>query len=258
MNKWSALVSGAIAGLAIAGMSSSAARADGSDEARYASSPALAYNWSGIYFGGNAGWMRTKDIGGGFVFPAATGNSFIVPGESRTAYGGQMGFQHQFSNLVVGVEGGFKETLGGFASTPGLGNAPPIGCNAATVFTCEARLKHIEQIGGRLGWASNNWLFYGTGGWALADIATQARTIATGVALAQDEKHHHGNFFGGGIEWAAHKNIILGVEYTHYSFSSQIHDIGGNSRFVSTDADTVTARLSVKFGPEPVVYQPLK
>jgi outer membrane immunogenic protein len=195
--------------------------------------------------------MGTGDIGGPFVFPAAPGNSFIVGGDSKAIAGMHLGIQHQMGNFVLGVEGGFRTSLSdGFASSAGLGNAPPIGCNAATVFNCQGRIANIQQIGPRLGWAQNNWMVYGTGGFARAEIMTQATTIATGVPLAQASQHHDGRFAGGGVEYALTPGIILGVEYTHYQFDTVTHDIGGNSRFVSADADTVMARLSLKLGRE--------
>ena len=241
-------------------VSAGLAQADGSDEAA-AYRPAIAqgYNWTGIYVGGDLGAIRTGDIGGGFVFPAAPGNSFITPGDTRGVAGAHVGAQYQFSNLVVGIEGAVKYSLrGGFASTPGLGNAPPVGCNAATAFTCEARLSYIEQLGGRLGWAKNNWLIYGTGGVARTIIETQARTIATGIPLAMGSSDHKGWFAGGGVEYALSQSVILGAEYTHYKFGTETHDLGANSRFVSADADAITARLTFKLGPAERSYEPLK
>ena len=218
-----------------------------------------ARDWSGLYVGVSAGEMSTSDIGGGFVFPAAAGNSFIVPGNTKFTGGGHIGIQHQMGNFVFGVEGGFKHRFGSdFASTPGLGNAPPVGCNAATVFSCQARLDEVWQGGGRLGYATNNLLFYGIGGVARADIQTQAQTIATGALLAQGTGTHTGWYGGGGVEWAFNKNVILGLEYTHYDFNTQVHDTGGNSRFVSANADSVMGRLSFKLGREPVAHEPLK
>src|SRR4051794_5405520 len=70
------------------------------------------YNWGGIYAGGSLGWMRTDDIGGAFVFPAAPGNSFIAGGQDVGVAGVHVGAQHQWGNIVLGVEGGARFALG--------------------------------------------------------------------------------------------------------------------------------------------------
>jgi outer membrane immunogenic protein len=216
---------------------------------------AAPYNWTGVYSGGEIGWLGTKDIGGPFVFPAAPGNSFIAPAMNGAAYGGYLGVQYQWDRIVIGFEGGVRSLFNdGFSSTAGLGNAPPIGCNAAVVFACQGSVKYVWQYGPRLGWAFDKFLVYGTGGWAGAKINTQALTIATGTLLAQAGNYHNGWFAGGGLEWAAYTvtpglDVVLGLDYTHYEFDTRIDDIGGNSRFVSTKADAVLARVALKVGP---------
>jgi len=214
-----------------------------------ASAQAPMFDWSTFYVGGNAGAMWNDDIGGGFTIPAAPGNSFIANGQTVGIAGIHGGLQRQWGNWILGAEGGFSATFSGFGSSNGLGNAPPIGCNAAVVFACEGRINNIFQVGPRLGWGQNQWMVYGTGGWANARIETRARTLLTGSIISSVTTTNNGWFAGGGFEWAIAPRATFGIEYMHYDFSGETARDGGNSRNVSTSADVVRARLTLLFVP---------
>ena len=112
------------------------------------------YNWSGLYFGGGLGaaWGDSS-----FVF--TNGNpvaSNPIDFDSAFAGGVHLGLQHQWGNFVLGIETSVLITdLSGTATCP----------NPA--FSCSSELDWVWMIGPRLGFAANNWLFYGTGGYAL-------------------------------------------------------------------------------------------
>jgi outer membrane immunogenic protein len=229
---------------------SGAALADGySGPARYAQP----YNWSGVYVGINAGEM-SGDISGSL--PTAPGFPFNVDLGSRFVFGGHIGYQHQIGNFVLGVEGGYTDTGNRWSSNPA-------GPDCANVFPCQARMDGIWQVGGRLGYAVDRWMVYGTGGFAATDVGTRS---APGIEVASAT--HNGWFIGGGTEFALTKNLILGVEYLHYDFNAQTQNTdpatnpGGVCplfcvRRIDPDADIVRARLSVKFGRDED-YRPLK
>src|SRR5215831_3449715 len=219
---------------------SGGALADGPGPVRYYAQP---YNWSGAYIGINAGAVW-GDIDGKLT---AFGNApFNVNLDTQFVLGGHVGYQKQMGNWVLGVEGGYSamERGGEWGHTdagPDCGNVAP----------CEARIRSIWQVGGRLGYAQNNWMVYGTGGWAQADVGTRT-TPTFEVASAT----HNGLCIGTGLEFLLTKNVILGAEYLHYDFSreTQTSATGVCPQFcvrsVDPEADIVRARLSFKFGDE--------
>jgi opacity protein-like surface antigen len=50
----------------------------------------------------------------------------------------------------------------------------------------------MVMIGGRLGWAFNNFLLYGQGGYATADVDTNAFFTATGAVEHTTSRRHDG------------------------------------------------------------------
>jgi outer membrane immunogenic protein len=246
--KASGTVLAAVAGLAYSG----AVLADGySAPARYYSP---SYSWSGLYVGVNAGaeWGRIDGS-----LPSAPGFPFNVDLDSRFVLGGHAGYQHQMGNWVLGVEGGYSNV------TDSKFSSNPAGASCANIFPCQARIDGIWQVGGRLGYAVDKWMVYGTGGWAQADVITRS---APGIEVAS--ANHDGWFIGGGAEFALTKNVIIGAEYLHYDFSAETQNTTPATtpagvcplfcvRRIDPDADVVRARLTFKFGLDEE-HRPLK
>ncbi len=210
--------------------------------------PVDPFNWSGFYIGVNGGGMDQKSTGP-FLVPAAPGNSFNTPRKEVGIAGLHGGFQGQWGNFVLGIEGAWSGVLGDqFSSGNGVGNAPPIGCNAGTVFACQNRITDILSVGPRVGFAMGQWMIYGTGGYARAGDETRALTIATNTVFAgTDFTHHHdGWYWGGGLEWLLLRNFSVGVDYKHYDFKTVLSDASVNGRFVKPEADALVLRLTIK------------
>jgi outer membrane immunogenic protein len=209
------------------------------------------YNWSGLYFGGSLGgaWGDSS-----FVF--ANGNPADpnpVDFDGSFAGGAHLGFQHQWGNFVLGVETSVLLTdLNGTSTCP----------NPA--FACSVETDWIWMIGPRVGYAMNNWLFYGTGGYALGSLDSQTTTIATGVQFDSGHERHGGWYLGGGIEWGITRNLSLGVEYKHIELDDELHvssTIPGNpagDRSVDASIDVVQARLTLRLGRDEPERVPLK
>lgn len=208
------------------------------------------YNWSGIYVGGNVGYMWV-DQDATWPGSALAITSFTHHPDSGIG-GFQAGIQYQWTNIVLGVEFSWFTTFNNDFST----GSPQSGCPDAT-FTCQTRLDNVWTVGPRLGWALNDWLIYGTGGYADGDIHTRSFTTATG-AVFDDFGHRHGGWYaGGGVEYAIWKSPvfdgIIGVEYQHIDLGTvQMLSpgdggvFGPDTRDIRTTADLVRARLSIK------------
>jgi outer membrane immunogenic protein len=149
------------------------------------------FSWSGVYLGGNLGYGWAKAA---------------APDDDGFVGGGQIGYNYEFSNhVVLGIEGDMDATGWRF-------NGNDVD------YTVTGR--------GRLGYAFDRWMLYGTGGIAYAKAGDLDDT---------------GWVAGAGIEWAATEHIVPGIEYLHYGFG----DFGNSG--VDAHADVIRARLSYKF-----------
>jgi outer membrane immunogenic protein len=240
------------------------------------------YNWSGVYFGGQFGgardrinnrWPETDHY-----FLAGTR---IDTKDSAIAGGGQIGYQQQWGNWLLGVEVGalkFSDLTDRVTTTanvtfPAVGNGSPSGI--------ENDVQWAVTFTPRLGYVWDRWLVYAKGGYALTDIRTTVVQCCTplGVvsnpfvnplATTEKDEWHGGWVAGGGVEFALTNYASFGVDYQHIFINDETHSGPANSTFilnppligktnVDGDIDIVTARLNFRFGgePEPVPV-PLK
>ncbi|MCA3564577.1 MAG: porin family protein [Methylocystis sp.] len=125
--------------------------------------PTPAYNWTGFYVGVNAGY------GWGSQDPLR----LLTNSSNRFSYntsggmiGGTLGAQIQSGKVVMGLEGdlSWANITGNGITTPILnGVRQPFSLNLSTEQTALGTLR------ARVGYAHDNWLFYGTAGMALMD-----------------------------------------------------------------------------------------
>jgi outer membrane immunogenic protein len=200
--------------------------------------------WTGFYVGINGGGAWT-DGGSSMTYTdlANTGNTFnsYVPSTvNASASGGLVGFHVGYNwqaapNWVIGIEGDWDWT-----NLSASGTNPLVRAITGTVFTdnvfLETKINWLASVRGRLGYASNNWLLYATGGVAFADMDFNARvnctTVAPSFCFPQGQNIRAGfsdtrigGVVGGGVEFKAASNWTFGVEY--YRF--QDTNTGGGS-----------------------------
>jgi len=214
---------------------------------------ATAYDWSGIYIGGDAGVQGSR-IGLSEVFAGGPGPLTYDPHHTSFAFGGFAGVQRQFGQFVLGVEGGYMSGNGNVSlgATPALSIFFPGGAG-----TAQAKLRDIWSIGGRVGWAMGQWMPYVTGGYANGSFEFDAQDANAAARTEQVKASTGGGYIGAGIDWAFTKNWIFGAEYRHYAFSSKSAvgnaiNPSGTISFTETvtfapTTDTVMARVSYKF-----------
>jgi len=206
--------------------------------------PAQVYNWTGFYIGGSAGYAW-GDVD--WVYHDPTGVLADRPITNNPASadggfgGGHVGYQRQFGAWVLGVEANY---LHGGSSIEGAEL-----CFSQS-FTCHVRLSNWWTVGGRLGYASDRWMIYGTGGYASGSIRTHEVTNATGAVVFPTSGSHDGWFAGAGIEYAITNWIVLGVEYSHLDFDTKFHlsTTSSEDRNIGAQFDTVRARLTFRLG----------
>jgi outer membrane immunogenic protein len=214
------------------------------------------FNWTGFYVGAN--------FGGGWANDSITGSSSFTSGGATTTStfsgnnnysgilgGGQIGANYEFpNNWVIGVEADVDgSNLSGSTSNCATNAAgTTVGCSAINT-----KINDFGTVRGRLGYAANNVLFYGTGGWAWGQSSTTSTltcTIAaggvcpggaaplTGGSASASTTTTNGWAAGAGVEWAFNRNWSLRVEYLHLQFNG----IGENfSSTGTTGAGAFTA-----------------
>lgn len=217
--------------------------------ARAADVPApMAYDWSGFYFGANAGvaWNNSEvhndlQYNGEGIFIDNTApvadieispneiNDFLsnlgddFEGDEAVFTGGAlMGFNWQHDALVLGVEADINyadfsdEQSQSFndLDLPILSDGP---INAETDLSFDANW--FGTLRGRIGFAADNFLIYGTGGLAYGHMEAEARVNVgddseSAQYTASTDANNWGWTAGAGVEYGI-DNWSLGVEYLY-------------------------------------------
>jgi outer membrane immunogenic protein len=169
------------------------------------------YDWTGIYVGleGGGAWGTSRHV------DAATGlndtNNFDVNG----GLGGvTVGANWQIATWVFGLEGD-ASWVGQRGSSPDNG---PAGTAGFSSFTKEDWLATVR---GRVGFAANNALFYGTAGWAVAGTKSGVYSTATGTIFDSSDTSRNGWTAGAGIEWGFLPDLTVKVEYLYVQLENK-------------------------------------
>jgi outer membrane immunogenic protein len=146
--------------------------------------------------------------------------------------GGQIGVNFQFGGFVFGVEADgiahamSRRNLVGLAF-PGFGPAPPVPFVREDNF--DWRFSEQYSVRGRLGFAWDRFLIYGTGGVAFAQVSLESNFPAVGLFPAtrtSQAKTFTGWTVGVGGEWAVTDYASLGLEYRYSDYGRQTYSSG--------------------------------
>lgn len=261
--------------------------------------PVPVFTWTGAYLGFNAGYAWSdRQFGRSIALdinpvPAgayldALGTPATRGGSGGFTGGGQIGYNYQFtpgSGLVIGVEAdaaytdlnrrsSASATIVGFPGAPGVND---INLDASS----RSELSFLGTVRGRVGFAIDKILFYGTGGFAygqakyasVLNIGTTLGGVASGPTASITGGYDDfltGYAYGGGIEAALPTDNFLNffkssavtfkVEYLHFDLGSRTvtgaYDIIPASGSpvaltqtkVRTEGDIVRAGVNYKFG----------
>jgi outer membrane immunogenic protein len=221
----------------------------------YAPRPALVppiYSWTGCYLGieGGGTWGRSQQIAGTSPVPANVGLPITDPFNVNGAlFGGTVGCNYQFGSVVFGVENDFSWTNKS-GSSPDI---PPFAAGAVS----STKEDWLDTARGRVGFAWDRFMVYGTGGAAFADVGVNVCSVA--AICVSDSQMRTGWTAGVGGEWAAWTSpggsLTLKLEYLHADFGTGLFinpsvRIGAatfNSRNVSLTDDIVRGGVNWKF-----------
>jgi outer membrane immunogenic protein len=167
----------------------------------YTKAPAAAIainNWTGFYLGAMGGYAQENtsdafgEISGGFA-------------------GGTLGYNWQTGNFVLGVE-----TDAAWADVGARVGNPAIA-------SVEARIRAMGTVRGRVGYAFDQVLVYGTGGYAWAD--NRITLSALNVSIS-DSQFHSGWTVGAGVEVMFAPKWSVKAEYLYRSFQGETYFAG--------------------------------
>src|SRR5712692_4265542 len=167
------------------------------------------YDWTGVYFGGHVAYGRGHARSTLFdPDPTSSSNSF------GSLFGGaQIGYNYLLpSRLLLGIEADI-------AFPNFLGADDVVSSRTTTQTDVAHKIDSIGTIRGRVGYAFDHWLIYGTGGFAWS----QARFLQTpGVVEDQDKvlRMLAGWTLGAGAEVAIAPNWTARLEYLYSQFGN--------------------------------------
>ena len=238
------IILGAIAALVLGTTAAAAA-----DLPLKTKAPPLAaiYDWTGFYIGASGG----GSLGQSTHIDAATGLG------DTTGYnlngglvGGTVGYNWQVSRFVFGFEGD-ASWVGEYGShiDDGLAGTPLPGISPFQSFTKET---WVATARARAGYAVNNLLFYGTGGYAAAGVEAGVKDSATDALLVSSSSTRNGWTAGGGLEWGFAPDWSAKFEWLYMKFdSAPLNTLGlaeGNRSSVPLDDNVVRAGINYRFG----------
>ncbi|MFK4512390.1 outer membrane beta-barrel protein [Bradyrhizobium daqingense] len=245
--------------------------------------PPPVFSWTGFYAGVHAGY-GTGDGNAASVDPSALLALFpgvnnatstasapftLGVGQSGWLGGLQAGYNWQAGHMVAGVEADVSVSgIGGRAS--GAYALRPVFLvgdfdNYTGSVTVTQDIDYLGTLRGRLGYASNNWLLYATGGLAWAHVkasldSSHARLtnnlLIAGFPGALDghasaSGYNLGYAVGGGGEWSFAPRWSLKAEYLYLYLGRQLSlSIPGTS-MPASDIELHTLRIGLnrQFAP---------
>ena len=191
-------------------------------------------NWTGLYFGGNLGYGFAEFSG---VTTAANGTPDAIAATesanfdlSNLTAGFQAGVNYQLANrVVVGVEGDFSWLKHSTIRKTLAAEIPEFAAGGWLMADTDYRLDWLASLRGRVGYAYDRYLIYGTGGVAFLkedQVRTQYQPLNSTSAFRSTSELFResasgmrvGWTGGAGFEYALTSNWSLRGEYRFTGF----------------------------------------
>jgi len=222
-----------------------------------------AFSWTGFYVGFNVGGAFDNsdriDVSGLTSILGTGPDALSLRNKSSgVTAGGQAGYNYEFS---LGDRSGIVVGLEADAAYTDLSSNLPIdsgGIVPGSTVNLRSRLDYLGTIRGRLGYAYDRFLVYGTGGFAYGTVEHSASLdlpVVGTLANASLKTTEIGFAYGGGVEYALPIDtffhltntsaVTLKAEYLRYdlgdtnasfaalpavSASIKLHDVGNIAR----------------------------
>jgi outer membrane immunogenic protein len=214
----------------------------------YMPPPPPIFTWTGFYVGGQVGYAWGNS--GTTAASTATGATIGEPGYNPNGVigGAHAGYNYQMSQFVIGLEADVNGS-----------NYRGSGISNSGVFTNSTNIPVDGSIRGRVGFAWDRALFYGTGGVAFGSLQNNTVNTLTGASDSFD-RFAVGWTAGGGVEYAVTNNWSIRAEYRYTDFGTNnqllVNSTGGAVNLNKHETENrVQAGFSYKFG-EPLAPPP--
>lgn len=182
-----------------------------------------AHDWAGAYVGVNAGYAWGDFSTAGLL----TANNPSFDGNGPLG-GFQIGYNKQLGSVVIGVEADIQGAAADGSSSGG-------GTTSAT------SLDWFSTARGRVGYAFDNTLVYGTAGFAVTGVEVSTSGAGT------DDKILTGFTAGAGLEQALTDNISLKAEYLYVDTQKKTFDTGAGNTQAEWDGHVLRFGANLKF-----------
>jgi len=191
---------------------------------------AAVYNWTGFYIGGNVGYSWGRASNSETISRLATGVALFTDAASNDVNGviggGQIGYNWQIQNWLVGLEGDFQGS-----GEKGSRAFTCVGCaddGTNITSTLTQKLNWFGTVRGRVGvLVTPSVLLYGTGGLAYGELKTSGSITGNNVAgvpvtvvFPGTSSTRAGWTAGVGVEGKIAQNWTAKLEYLYMDLGS--------------------------------------
>jgi outer membrane immunogenic protein len=183
------------------------------------------YDWTGAYIGANGGFGFGGTDKVGISGVGANGTLSISGGEA----GIQAGFNRQYNSIVFGLEADIQLS--------------DISDSKTNLVTAKDTVDYFGTLRGRVGFALDNAMIYGTGGLAYGGMNYK---ISSPAGLS-DKYTDIGYALGGGIEYALDSQWSVKGEYLYVNLGSKVLSNGVNSTKATPDFHLARIGLNYRF-----------
>jgi outer membrane immunogenic protein len=184
-----------------------------------------AHDWAGAYAGVNAGYS-VGDFDVSVPAPLSGDPSFSGDG---LLGGFQIGYNKQLGSMVIGVEGDIQASgADGSTSYPGGGNSTT------------ATLDWFSTARGRIGYAFDSTMVYGTAGLAIGGLEVSSDGES-------DDNTLIGVAAGAGVEQALTDSLSLKAEYLYVDTEKKSFTAGGQNTQAEWDGHVMRFGANLKF-----------
>jgi outer membrane immunogenic protein len=199
------------------------------------------FTWTAFYVGGNLGgaWAQgnVTDTLTALNFNSGNSNGVFVGG-------GQVGFNYQVSDFVLGAEFDFDWAGNNNNATGGVGIAGPLGLGHT--FAVGVNDGWITTFTGRLGFVWNRALLYGKAGGAwVGNNGFTVTDVTSGLSVTGSSNNSNSGWTAGaGVEWAFANNWTVRAEYNYIGLGSRSFTVPATSLVLP--GDTFTAGRNIQ------------
>lgn len=199
------------------------------------------YNWSGFYVGASSGGIWGKQ-----EWEFASNGARTSPAYNGFLVGGQIGYDLQIRNMVVGVEADYNWTNADGGES----------CPNRNFFSCATSIDRIGFVTGRFGFTGDRTLYYVKAGLAYSEIEARTQWNFAGNLFgvpwaipdltASDSKSVTGWVVGAGMEFAIDHSWSARGEILRYDLGSERFTVSSGS-IVDVDTTGTIGRVGINY-----------